>query len=169
MATPSKSKQSQPGLVDLFKEEQELRARLEALQQRKADMAREQAESIRQDVLKALAGISEQIAPLVEQEAWSWRALPEFEGVLAELELQPKEPKPIEVPDEMRELIVGFLETKPHGATIDDIASGVVDDSKQPRWKVGSLRPKMPILVKEGSVKSKPNPQNGRQNLYFIE
>lgn len=171
MATPSKSKPatSTAGLVDLFKEEQELQARLEQIKQRKADLAREQAEGIRTDVLKRLTEVSQLIGPLVEQEAWSWRSMPEFEGILNELELMPKEAKPVEVSAELKELVVGFLKTKPHGATIDDIANGLKDAAGEPRYKVGSLRPKLPVLVKDGSVKSKPNPQNLRQNLYLVE
>jgi hypothetical protein len=167
MATPSKAKpSSQPGLVDLFKEEQELQARLDEIKQRKADLAREQAQEIRNDVLKRLTDIAGLIAPLMEQEAWSWRSMVEFEGVLSELELMPKEAKPIVANNELHELVVEYVKSKPHGVGIDDIANNIRDTSGQPRWKVPSLRPQLPLMVKEGKLKVRPD---GRRNIYFVE
>lgn len=167
MAAPSKSKpSSQPGLVDLYKEEQELQARLEEIKQRKSDLAREQAEEIRTDVLKRLTEISKLITPLVEQEAWSWRQMTEFEGILNELELMPKEAKPVQLNEELQELVLEFVKGKPHGVGIDDIANGIKDATGQPRWKVPSLRPQLPLLVKGGKLKVRPD---GRRNVYFVE
>jgi len=170
MAKPATtSKQPQLGLSDLFKEEQELQKQLEAIRIKKADMAREQAESIRNDVLKALQDISNQIAPLVEQDSWSWRALPDFEIVLSELELMPREPKALEMNQEMAEIVAEFVKSMVHGCTIDQISEGILDSNNKPRWKVGTLRPQVPQFVKAGLIKQRPNPANGRQNLYFIE
>lgn len=169
MATPSKPKQSPTGQVDLYKRRQELLAELQDVEMRAKELAIQQATEIRREVVEQLEEVVARIAPLVEQDAWSWRTTPELERVIEALDLAPKEAKPVEVPAEMKELIIGFLKEKPHGCTVDEIAAGIQDAEKQPRWKVGSLRPKMPVLVQSGAIKSKPNPSNLRQNIYFVE
>jgi hypothetical protein len=69
----------------------------------------------------------------------------------------------------MAEIVVEYVKSKPHGCTIDEIAAGTKDNAGSPRRKVGSLRPQLPLLVRSGQIKQKPNPQNLRQNLYFVE
>lgn len=170
MSKETKAKQpEQLGLVDLYKEEQELKERLEAVRQKRADMAKEQANQIRQRVVDTLVELSHVIEPLVNQDAWSWRASAELENVLDALDLAPKEAKPVVVEPEQEELIIGYLKSQPNGATIDAISAGIKDAKGEVRWQVGSLRPKLPVLVKKGTVKSKPNPNNQRQNIYFVE
>lgn len=167
MAAPSK-KQPSLNLSDLFAEEEKLRQQLEEIKTKKLEAIRKQADEIREQVLEKLMEIAKTISPLMDDEAWSWRQFSEFEGVLAELELQPKEAKPVQPNAELHELVLGFIASKPHGVGIDDIANGIKDSSGQPRWKVPSLRPQLPLLVRDGKVKVKPDPSNGRRNLYFI-
>lgn len=170
MAAPTKSKnQPSVNLTDLFEQEEALKQQLESLRLKKQELIRKQADEIREDVLGRLTEISKLISPLMDDEAWSWRQFAEFESVLNELELQPKEAKPVQANTEIHELVLEFVKTKPNGVGIDDIANGIKDSTGQPRWKVPSLRPQLPLLVKDGKLKVKPDPTNGRRNLYFVE
>ena len=167
MAKPTTApRQSAPGLVELYNEERDLKARLEKIQQDRKELTRQQSSKIREEVVDKLQIIARLISPLMEDENWSWRATGEFDGVLAELELQPKEAKPIELTEEFKELMVGFLRSQPHGASIDKLAEGIKNKEGKPVYGVPTLRQRLPKAVQEGVIKVR---KDGRSNIYFVE
>lgn len=166
MATPSKQKQSALGLVELYKQEEMIKQQLEEVRQKRIEATRKQADEIRADVLVRLQDIVQMITPLIDDDMWSWRSTGEFDGVLIDLDLQPKEAKPIELSEEFKELVVGFLRSQPHGCDINKLAEGIKGKDGTPAYGVATLRQRMPKAVQDGICKSK---KDGRSNIYFIE
>jgi hypothetical protein len=167
MATPSKSK-TEPtlNLSDLFAQEEQLRQQLEQLRVKKHEAMRKQSEEIRQTVVDKLQEISKLIEPFQNDENWSWRSTGEFDGVLAELELMPKEAKAVELTDEFKELLVAYLKAQPYPVDIKKLAEGVKGKDGQPAYGVPTLRQRLPVAVEQGIIKVK---KDGRANLYFVE
>jgi hypothetical protein len=147
------------GIVDIVKKRQELEKQLDMLKQQEIDLARKQVGEIKREVQIAMEELAQKIEPLISQELWSWKS-GEFDQALKIMGLSTNEPKEIVVKDELKNKIVECLKSGPLG--VDDIATKLA-------VKVGSLRPKMPILVASGVLKTKPDPMNGRRNLYLVE
>lgn len=158
MATPSKPKQSSAGLVELAKKRQQLQLELERLEQEEREIARKEADNIKREVQIVLEELSQKIQPLIAQGVWNWRS-GEFDQSLDAMGLATDEPKPVTVDEETKTKIINVLKSSPVGLGVDEIATklGV---------KVGSLRPKMPVLVKDAVLAVSPDPANGRRNLY---
>lgn len=167
MATPSKSKQ-QPStnLTDLFKQEEDLRQQLEELRARKHEAMRKQSEEIRGTIVEKLQEIAGLIEPFQNDDNWSWRSTGEFDGVLVDLELQPKEAKPVELTEEFKELVVGYLKNQTYPVDIKKLSEGVKGKDGQPAYGVPTLRQRLPVAVEQGIIKVK---KDGRSNLYFVE
>jgi hypothetical protein len=166
MATKPKANQSeQLDLDQLVNQEAQLRKQLEELQQSKKNYYLHKSEEIQKSVSQKLKEIQSLISPLLDDDAWTWK---NYEMTLDSLGLKSKEAKPLEVSEEFVELVVEFLKTKPSGATINDISEGIVDSNGKSRYVIGSLRPKLPLLVAEKHIKSKKSPV-GRMKLYYVE
>lgn len=161
MAAPKSKPSSQPGLVELSKKRQQLQLELEKLEQEEREIARREADTIKREVQVVLEELSQKIHPLIAQGVWNWRS-GEFDQSLEAMGLGTHEPKPITVDDETKNKILEALKSSPVGLGVDDIANKI-------GVKVGSLRPKMPVLVKDGVLAVSPDPNNGRRNLYNIK
>lgn len=153
-------------ITDIFAEEEKLRQQLEELRIKKTEMIREQSTQIRKEVVDRLQQIVNLIEPLMESQDWSWRATGEFDGVLAELELAPREPKPVELTEEFKELVIGYLKSQPYPVDIKKLADGVKGKDGQPAYGVPTLRQRLPVAVEQGIIKVR---KDGRANLYFVE
>lgn len=147
------------GIVDIVKKRQELERQLDLLKQQEIDLAKKQIGEIKREVQITLEELAQKIEPLIAQGIWSWKS-GEFDQALKIMDLGTNEPKPIEVSDDLKNKILEVLKGGALG--VDEIATKL-------GLKVGSLRPKMPVLVVNGSVKVKPDPNNGRRNLYLVE
>lgn len=141
---------------------------LEEIRSKREEKRKAETDKIKQEVISKLNEIGRLIDPYIKADDWSWRSSPQMEGLIAAIELQPKEAKPIVISSDFRELVVNFIKSKPDGVTIADIAKGLVDAKGEPRYAEGSLRPKLPILVSEKILKTLPNPINKKQLLYFV-
>lgn len=158
MANPSKSSKSDTAIVDLFNEEKELQQKLLEIRQKRSELARQQAGEIRKQVADSLEKIVALINPLVEQDAWTWRT-PEFDDVLQDLDLLPREARAVVVPEDKQKSIVDAVKSSPDGMDIKKIADML-------RLKPTSIARFMPILVEQKLLKVRPD---GRRNIYYVD
>lgn len=146
-------------LDDIRQQEMDLVKQLEAIRAERLDLARKEAENTKKQIAVELEELAAKISELRDENLWTWG--PEHEQALDSMGLVTDEPKAKAVDEDFAKKVIELLTGK-SGMTVDDLKTSL-------GISLPTVRQKMPAIVARGDVKSKPNPANQRQNLYFIE